>query len=326
MRKVRRYLREADCTFGTSSTGAMVVDGPAGYPEALIVDITELLTADEAADTRCLFKLGHEDLDVSDVDKVRTVAQLQRLRESGWLIDMLRTNRLTSVFQPIVHAQETSRVLGHEMFLRGIDLAGKTVSPAALFDAARGCGILPQLDSAARRTAIQSAASRDERRPLFVNVTAGAIGNASRAMESTIDAVDGAGIPRERVVFEVIKAERAADVRQLRSVLDSIRTAGFRVALDNIGSADTSLSLIRHLRPDYVKVDMGQLRGSTTAKAEGRSAERIFDLAQNLRIQTIAEAVETGEELEWNQERGATFVQGYFIGRPSAEPMREVAA
>ncbi|HTR77856.1 MAG TPA: EAL domain-containing protein [Gemmatimonadaceae bacterium] len=326
MRKVRRYLRDTDRVFGTSSTGALVIDGQAGYPDELIVDITDLLTPDEAADTRCLFKVGNEDLDVEDIPNVRTVAQLQRLRESGWLVDMLRTNRLTSVFQPIVHAQETSRVLGHEMFLRGIDRSGRTVSPGALFDAARGCGIVSELDSAARRTAIRSAASRSERRPLFVNVTPDAIGDASRAMESTITAVDAAGIPRERVVFEVIEAERAADVRQLRTVLDSFRTAGFRVALDNIGCADSSLSLIRHLRPDYVKVDMEQLRGGHAAASESRGAERIFDLANRLRIQTIAEAVETGEELEWNQERGATFVQGYYIARPSAEPVRGLAA
>jgi EAL domain-containing protein (putative c-di-GMP-specific phosphodiesterase class I) len=45
-------------------------------------------------------------------------------------------------------------------------------------------------------------------------------------------------------------------------------------------------------------------------------AERLLELAQNLRIETIAEGVETSEELDWNRERGAKYVQGYFIARP----------
>jgi EAL domain-containing protein (putative c-di-GMP-specific phosphodiesterase class I) len=320
MRKVRRYLREIDCTFGTSSTGAMVVDAPDGYPDELLTDIVQLLTDDEARDTRCVFKPGIEDLDVEDIPRVRTVHQLDQLHRSGWLVEMLRTNSLTGVFQPIVHAQDTTRVLGHEVLLRGIDRAGKTVSPGHLFDAARDCGILTELDSAARQTAIRVTAHCDERRPIFVNVTPEALQDADRSLRPTIEAADVAGIPRDRVVLEVTEAERITDVRQLRSMLDRFRGAGFRVALDDIGAADDSLSLLRQLRPDFVKLDMEHLRSPGDGSVR-HGSQRIFDLADQLRIQTIAEGVETGEELMWNQARGATFVQGYYIGRPSAEPV-----
>ncbi|HTE46111.1 MAG TPA: EAL domain-containing protein, partial [Gemmatimonadaceae bacterium] len=149
LRKVRRYLRQVDHLFATTDTGALIVESPEGYPGELLLDLAELLTGDEGADTRCVFKRGDGELNVEDIRRVRTIHELRHLERSSWLIDMLRGDRLTSVFQPIVHARETSRVLGHEALLRGIGFDGKTVSPGPMFDAARGCGMLPELDYAA---------------------------------------------------------------------------------------------------------------------------------------------------------------------------------
>src|SRR5207248_9785313 len=98
-------------------------------------------------------------LDNADIPRVRTIRELHELEASGWLIDLLRDERLTSVFQPIVHTGEPSKVLGHEILLRGIGGDGESLAPGPLFEAARGCGMLAQLDIAARRSAIRAAAS-----------------------------------------------------------------------------------------------------------------------------------------------------------------------
>lgn len=320
LRKVCRYLRQDDRQFTTTSTGALAVCAAEGYPEDLLLDLADLLTDDEGADTPCVFKCGDDDLDVDDIRRVRTIHELRQLRASSWLVDMLRTDRLTSVFQPIVHADETSRVLGHEAFVRGIRNNGQTVAPGQLFDAARGCGMLPELDCAARRSAIRVAGVHEQGRQLFLNFTPEAIRDGVRSLAPTISAIEAAEIPRDRVVFEVIESERTVDVRHLRSVVDAVRHAGFRVALDDIGCAEHSRRLIHEVRPDFIKLDMEQMRRPSGSSQEESDAERLLDLAQCLKVETIAEGVETGEELDWNRTRGATYVQGYFIGRPGALP------
>src|SRR6185295_7102461 len=108
LRKVRHYLRQLDIAYTSTPTGALAVDAPKGYPHELLLDLAELLTGDESADTRCVFKAGVEDLDVEDIRRVRTIGELRQLRSSAWLVDILRTDRLTSVFQPIVRADQTS--------------------------------------------------------------------------------------------------------------------------------------------------------------------------------------------------------------------------
>jgi EAL domain-containing protein (putative c-di-GMP-specific phosphodiesterase class I) len=85
--------------------------------------------------------------------------------------------------------------------------------------------------------------------------------------------------------------------------------------LDDVGCDERSRRLVHEVRPDFVKLDMGHVRFAT---AQRDDAQRLLDLAQHLKIETIAESVETSDELEWNRERGATYVQGYFIARPAA--------
>lgn len=316
LRKVRRYLQHAGRSFIATHTGALAVDAPKGYPEDLIVDLVELLSDHEAGDTRSVFKAGYDDLEVDDIRRVRTIAELGQIRESAWLVDMLRCNRLTSLFQPIVRADEPFRVFGHEALVRGIGYDGSTVSPGSLFNAARGCGLLPQLDCAARRSAIRAVARQDDERQLFLNFTPESVRDGVHTLAPTIAAIDSAEILRERVIFEVIEAEQAADVRQLRSVVECVRGAGFRVALDDVSCDERSRRLVHEVRPDFVKLDMGRIRNSGLPRLE--EAERVLELAQQLKIETIAEGVESGEELEWNRQHGATYVQGFFIARPAA--------
>lgn len=314
LKKVRRYLQRVDRAFCTTSTGALTVDAPEGYPEELILELADLLSEHEADDTRCVFKVGTDDLEVDDIARVRTIYELRQAQSQRWLVEMLRADRLTSVFQPIVLATETKTVLGHEAFMRGLGEDGTTMSAGHLLEAARDCGMLSELDCAARRAAIRVAAGQEERGRLFLNLTSETMRDGTRALTPTIRAIESAEIPRERVVFEVIEAEQAADVRQLRAVVDTVRDAGFRVALDDIGVEDHSRRLIHEVRPDFIKLDMERVRSS--ALPHLGDAERLLDLAQRLKIETIAEGVETSEELAWNRERGATYVQGYYIARP----------
>jgi EAL domain-containing protein (putative c-di-GMP-specific phosphodiesterase class I) len=313
-RRVCQHLAQAGCVFETTWTGAVSVDAPNGRPDELIAELGELLSPHESADTRCVFKAGYDDLDVEDIMRVRTIDELHQLRRSSWFADILRDERLTSVFQPIVLASETTKIFGHEAFMRGIADDGATLSAGSLLEAARHCGMMPELDCAARRTAINIVATQQERRPVFVNFTADALRDGARSLAPTIRAMEFADIPRERVIFELVDAERAVDVNQLRLVVDSVRGEGFRVALDDIGVEDSSRRLIHAVRPDYIKVDMQRVRTATEPARE--DAERMFSLAQSLKIETIAEGVETAEELEWNRQRGATYVQGFYIARP----------
>ena len=145
-----------------------------------------------------------------------------------------------------------------------MDPEGGLVSPGRIFGAAKSARMLFQTDLAARRTAIREAVRQGVEGNLFINFTPAAIYDPRFCLRSTVEAVDGAGISPERIVFEVTETEETRDVDHLRNIVAFYREKGFRVALDDLGSGYSSLNMIHRLRPDFVKLDMQLVRGVDT--------------------------------------------------------------
>ncbi|CAA9590517.1 hypothetical protein AVDCRST_MAG81-5446 [uncultured Synechococcales cyanobacterium] len=181
--------------------------------------------------------------------------------------------------------------------------------------------MLFQLDLAARRSAIQAAFRHGLQNKLFINFIPTAIYDPAFCLRSTIAAIDEAGISHENVVFEVVESDQSPDIVHLQNILSFYRDSGFQVALDDLGAGYSGLNLIHQLRPDFIKLDMALSRNVHQDPYKALIAEKLLEIAQHLNIQTIAEGIESEEELHWVREHGATFVQGYLIGKPAALPM-----
>ncbi len=286
----------------------------------LFASLSEVLTNKEMEDTRALFKPYPDELSISDIPRARSLSQLSSLGRSEWLLDMLSEERLTSFFQPIVRAEAPGEIFAQECLLRGIDRDGGLVRPDDVFEAARKCDMLFQTDLAARLTAIREALRHGIESNLFINFTPISVYDPVFCLRSTVQAIERSGIPSENVVFEVTETEEVADTEHLKNIVDYYREKGFRVALDDMGSGHSSLNLIHHLRPDFIKLDVQLIRGVDSDPYKAVIAGKILEMAQSLGVETIVEGVETGEELAWARERGATFVQGFFIARPASPP------
>ena len=138
--------------------------------------------------------------------------------QSGWLLDLLHEERVTSHFQPIVHAADPTRAFAHEALLRGVDPVGALVPPGRLFDAARDAGLLFQLDLLARRTAIREAARHDLTGCLFINFNPTAIYDPAFCLRTTVAAIDEVGFSREQIVFEVTESDRTRRMRGISRI------------------------------------------------------------------------------------------------------------
>ncbi len=118
----------------------------------LISCVSEAMSDRELADTRALFKIGGDELSVSDIPRVQSLSQPSALDRSEWLLDMLSEDRLRTHFQPTVRTMDPTKIYGQECLLRGIGAEGSLVPPNKIFEAARDAGMLFQTDLAARRT------------------------------------------------------------------------------------------------------------------------------------------------------------------------------
>ena len=320
--KARSLLRALGVSLSESVAGGVRVRFAEGERDLIAEALHDGLSAMERLDTRALLCAAEVAPAATDLARVEPLSRLLVRARSGWLLAMLHERRMTSHFQPIVFAAEPQRVHGHEALLRGVMPDGTLLAPARLFDTARDAGLLFQLDLAARRSAIAQAASHGLQGALFVNFAPTAIYDPTSCLRSTVALIDESGFDRAQVVFEIVETERAHDPVHLRRILDYYREAGFRIALDDVGAGYSSLNLIHLLRPDLLKLDMELIRGVDRDPYKARIAANLLDVATTLGIESLAEGIETEEELAWVQAHGATFAQGYLIARPSPEPRR----
>ncbi|RKH69906.1 EAL domain-containing protein [Corallococcus aberystwythensis] len=319
--KLVAHLRDSGGTYQLRTDAQCVVVGMGeGGLRKLSAHLPNVLTAEEVRGTRALFIAGDGEPGMADFPRVDSLQRLTTLHQSGWLVDMLAETRLTTFFQPIVHAQDTSRIFAHEGLLRGRDRDGALVPPNRLFDTAREADLLFQLDLAARTTAIREAVRHRLSTHLFINFTPTAIYDPAYCLRSTVAAIRESGIPESHVVFEIIESDRAANAAHLRGIVDFYRAAGFKVALDDLGAGYSSLNLIHQLKPEFMKLDMELVRGVHEDPYKASIVQKLLEIAKQLGIQTVAEGIETAEELSWVRRHGVDFVQGYLIARPAAAP------
>ncbi|MCW2925459.1 MAG: ycgG [Thermoleophilia bacterium] len=286
--------------------------------------IAAACSSEELTDIRALVTDLGAQPGPGDFGRITTLARMAGMARGSWLLALLREGRIHNHFQPIVGVGDTSIVHGHELLLRGMERDGSTtIPPNRIFDAARDADMLFQLDLAARRTAIASAAREGLETQVFVNFSPTSIYDPVFCLRSTVAAIESSGLRREQVVFEVVESDRTTDVSHLKGILDYYRSQGFRVALDDFGAGYSSVNMLHQLRPDYVKLDMELIRDVDVDPYKSAIARKVLEIAQELGIASIVEGVERPGELEWAVEHGADYVQGYLVAKPTAVPLRE---
>src|SRR5690606_21349055 len=99
--------------------------------------------------------------------------------------------------------------------------------------------------------------------------------------------------------------------------LTRIRDLGVQIGLDDFGTGYASLTHLRRLPLDFVKVDRSFIQGLGTDPGDERIVSAVIDLARNLGLRSVGEGVETREQLDRLRELGCDQAQGYLLARPA---------
>ena len=302
--------------------GLVKVTVPAGTLPGLVSALSDLMSGPEQRDVRAIFHFAGELTRTSDYFEVESFPDFVEEVRSTWLIEMLRSQSIYSVFQPIVvmpHNGEVPDVFGYECLMRG-EHEGNAISPDTMLQMARGADLIFQLDLAARRAAIVGASRHRIDKKIFINFSPNSIYDPWHCLRSTVNAVEEVGLRRDQVVFEITESEKMPALKHLERIVNFYREEGFQVALDDVGAGYSSLNVLVQLKPDFVKLDMGLVREVDLDKAKAIVARNLIETVRELELATIAEGIERPEELEWVRANGADFAQGYFFARPAVPP------
>ncbi len=210
-------------------------------------------------------------------------------------------------FQPVVTLADRT-IVGYEALTRFSD---GTAPELCFADAAR-LGLGPELELATLRAGVAAAAGLLPGRFLGLNVS------PSLVVESSGLGAVLAQASRP-LVLELTEHAPVADYGTLRATLTGFEPA-VRTAVDDAGSGYASLRHILALRPDFVKLDLGWVRGIEADTIRQALIAGLVHFAANAGCQLIAEGIETETECGVLAGLGVAFGQGYLLGRPLPAP------
>lgn len=228
-------------------------------------------------------------------------------------------NGVSHAFQPIVHL-DTGLTHGFEALLRGTDALGFE-SIAQLFDLAAENGVLEELESRLLSMALKSFANLScaDGLHLFVNIDARSLPVLGRNVPKTLNELAGLGLSSTQLCLEVSEKSDISQDPGATQALREARDKGFQIALDDFGEGYARLRLLHEEHAEYVKFDRYFINNVARDPKKKLFVSSLIDMFEVLGIQTIAEGVETDEDLASCRELGFDLVQGYLVARPTLD-------
>jgi EAL domain-containing protein (putative c-di-GMP-specific phosphodiesterase class I) len=142
--------------------------------------------------------------------------------------------------------------------------------------------------------------------------------NPGRLARLVRDALDSAGLPANQLELEVTESLLMEDVDAARIALSEIKDLGVRISVDDFGTGYSSMNYLKRFPIDTLKIDQTFVREVPEDPDDTAITSAIIALGHALRLDVVAEGVETKPQLEFLHEQGCDRAQGYLLSRPKA--------
>ena len=229
------------------------------------------------------------------------------------LTELLAVGPIATALQPIVRLHDRS-IVGYEALTRFSPRALFS-TPDELFAAASTLHMEKAVDLACLRAALGEMPALGPV-DLFVNVLIGTLLNERQGLAALDDAVRHAGLDPASIVLEFSERDPVPNLSRLQRIAAQLRSAGYRIAVDDAGAGHASMQVIAELRPEFMKVDRALIHGIDSHRARRGLLVSLLSFSGHIGARLVAEGVETQRELDALLSLGVQYGQGWMLGRP----------
>ena len=255
---------------------------------------------------RILYNAVREAKDSAERRETRYyVAMRERLTRA------VRDRVISTLYQPIVDLK-SRRVIGYEALSRG-PAGTELESPEVIFELARDFDLVWELERLCIENVRPSLSDICNRGFLFFNLESHFIQQLQHRGTEVFDAFFEC---HQNVVIEVTERSAIRDYRTFRRTLHNLKNLGFKIAIDDCGSGYATLEAVAELRPDYLKVGHSLFHNVESDPIRHRLVDLVARCADTIGALTIAEAIETEEQLRICIDLGIQQGQGYLFAAP----------
>jgi diguanylate cyclase (GGDEF)-like protein/PAS domain S-box-containing protein len=258
-----------------------------------------------------------EDLEATDAVRARHRLE-RRLRTA------VAAGRLPLRYQPIA-ALPSGQVSGFEALARWHDEELGWIAPDRFIPLAERTGLIVDLGRRVLRQACQDAAgwpatASGVALTVAVNVSPVQLGQRT-FVGDVVAALHTSGLEPARLCLEITETAAITDLSATEARLEELRRLGVLLALDDFGAGHSSLTLLRRLPVDLVKIDRSFVERVTTDTADAVLVRLVVEAAHSFGRRVCAEGVETLEQAQQLVAMGCDSAQGWLFGRPAEPPV-----
>ncbi len=260
--------------------------------------------------TAIVFDRNHE-------AEIRDLARMEQVLKQANFEDELYV-----VYQPVKNAV-TCRTYGFEALARWKSPVIGDVPPGLFIRAAERSGQILQLTRHLLKSTLRGAHSIPEDMRISINLSARDIASMD-AVDEIVQIVKESGVNANRVIFEITETALVCDFDQAKAALHELHRLGALIALDDFGTGHSSLSHLRLLPIDILKIDSSFISDIMTNPTSEDIVRTLLRLCDNMRIGCVVEGIETHDQYKKVLGLGGRVVQGYYFARPM--PLTDIAA
>ena len=284
---------------------------------------------DKSLDIERRFDRAKQASDTIRGSYTRTVAIYDdKLRRSEMYVEQLLEDfpaaiaqkQFTVYYQPKFAIQPTMPVLsGAEALVRWKHPRLGMIRPGDFIPLFESNGLIRQLDSYVWREVAAQLRDWKDRIGFCLPVSV----NVSRVDMFDYDLVDHMkglmaefGLSTEEFLLEITESAYTQDANRIIDTVKRLREVGFHIEIDDFGSGYSSLNMISTLPMDALKLDMEFMHNAFRERKNTRMLDAVIDIAYSLEVPTIAEGVETAEQMFALKSMGCDVVQGFYFSKP----------
>ncbi|MES1935490.1 PAS/PAC sensor(s)-containing diguanylate cyclase/phosphodiesterase [Salinisphaera hydrothermalis C27AD] len=296
-----------------ASLGLSVIDeGSASAAELLRRADTACYLAKEQG--RNQVRVYHRD---SDEARMRDY-EIERMQKINEALDDHGFVLHAQPIAPLTGRNADSR-MGSELLLRMKGEPGAMISPQDVLLTAERYSMASRIDRWVIDQALRLIGRHDADCPRIgyysINISGQSITD-EQFVGFVRECIEQSGVNPKRLVFEITETAAVTNLQRAADLMRSLRAIGCRFALDDFGSGVSSFSYLKHLPSDFVKIDGKLVRHVTEDPVEHAIVEALSKVSRAVGLRTVAEQVETKEQLDALERIGINYVQGYYIARP----------
>jgi predicted signal transduction protein with EAL and GGDEF domain len=227
----------------------------------------------------------------------------------------IERRQFSLVYQPFVATRDL-RIQGFEVLLRWKHPLRGDIPPAQFIPLAERTGSIASLSEWVLREACAEAVRWPA--PLRVSINISPIHFLQGDLPGLVRSIAGeTGIDPSRIDLEITETAVIRDLPAAQRLFAALRELGTRVVLDDFGAGYSSLQILKSLPFDKIKIDRSLLQGVGRSEQADAIISAILRLAQTLDLATIAEGVETEEQVTMLRQEACHELQGYLFGLPA---------